>query len=468
MSSPTRKKAPPVGTFHSRDSKRLDDENARTPRRSFQNLRQLFKLPARVLTPFSNKREDDRGRAPMVNQTEPRTHRLMGEISPTRARALPSTSNTTPNLRKLAARNSSATVLSSPLRNMSEPLPLPRCPQSDYSFRPTPSGLRSTYTMNQCSPPRQHIPKYSPPSEPEVEAGTISSARRAFTDITRRINSPQLHLPRLSLGPRNASSPLVTVPYTSCTTTSTSQQTSPPRPIFTNSKRPMHRAERSLSLLNEENRRNTHGGGRPRSITTRDRLTTKYSFSKSVSSLIQTSGPTTASTAPATPPQALFTTNPRCIYNAQPHAYWAGRFTSLHDQYHTQMLGDTVNDEKLLTYFLNPPKDETKLRQREEHTASSGTTFYVPDSGPPDTAIRQDEIRRCKRVFYTLQGLCVTAEAKNSLWGFQLRFARDRQMEACLPNGGTMEPEKGFRPWTKLATRKRGNTASSGGLGETF
>ena len=71
-------------------------------------------------------------------------------------------------------------------------------------------------------------------------------------------------------------------------------------------------------------------------------------------------------------------------------------------------------------------------------------------------------------MFYTLQGLCVTAEAKNSLWGFQLRFARDRQMEACLPNGGTMEPEKGLRPWTKLATRKRGNTASSGGLGETF
>jgi hypothetical protein len=469
-SSPTRKKGTAESTFHSRDSKRLENGNALTSRKSFQNLRQLFKLPARVLTPFLNKREDDRGRAPTGKQIEPKAHRLMGEISPTRARALPSSSKTAPNLRKFAARNASTTVPPSPLRNVSEPIP--SFPQPGYSFQPTPSGLRSTYTMNQLSPPRQRLPKYSLHSEAEVETSTISSARRAFTDITRRINSPQLHLSRLSLGPRNVSSPLITVPYTSCPTTSASQQTSPPHPVFTNSKGPPHRAQHSLSVLNEVNKRNTSGSGRPQTTTAKEDLATKNSFSKSASSFIQASGPTTASTAPATPPQALFTTNPRCIYNAQPHAYWAGRFTSLHDQYHTQMLDDIVNDEKLLTYFLNPPKGDNKLRQREgqreERIASSGTVFYVRGGGPPDAATRQDEIRRCKRVFYTLQGLCVTPEAKNSLWGFQLRFARERQMEACLPNGGTLEPEKGLKPWTRLANRRRSNTTSSSGLGETF
>lgn len=74
-----------------------------------------------------------------------------------------------------------------------------------------------------------------------------------------------------------------------------------------------------------------------------------------------------------------------------------------------------------------------------------------------------DEVRRCKRVFYTLQSLCVTVEAKNSLWGFQLRFARERKMEAVLPDGGTMESEKP-RAWTRLS--KRSGTVDS--LGETF
>lgn len=78
--------------------------------------------------------------------------------------------------------------------------------------------------------------------------------------------------------------------------------------------------------------------------------------------------------------------------------------------------------------------------------------------------MHNDEVRRCKRVFYTLQSLCVTAEAKNSLWGFQLRFARERKMEAVLPDGGTMEPEK-RKPWTRLSRRRSGTPDS---LGETF
>ena len=63
-------------------------------------------------------------------------------------------------------------------------------------------------------------------------------------------------------------------------------------------------------------------------------------------------------------------------------------------------------------------------------------------SEPPMSAIESDEFRRYKRVFYTLQSPCVTVEAKRSLWGFQLRFERERNMEACLSDGVIMEPEK--------------------------
>ena len=69
-------------------------------------------------------------------------------------------------------------------------------------------------------------------------------------------------------------------------------------------------------------------------------------------------------------------------------------------------------------------------------------------------------------MFYTLQSLCVTNEAKQSLWDFQLRFARERKMEACLPDGGKMEPSHGIR-WTRIAHLKNFRRDDSG-LGETF
>ncbi|KAE9377281.1 hypothetical protein N431DRAFT_463057 [Stipitochalara longipes BDJ] len=465
MSSPTRKKAPAQSTFRPRNSKRLDDGNTLAPKRSFQNLRQLFKLPARVLTPFSNtkKHDEQRGRASMVNQTEPKTHRLLGEISPTRARALPSNSNTAPNLRKLASRNASATVASSPLRNISEPLPLPRFPQPDYSSRYTPSSMRSLYPKKQGSPPPD-ISRYSVFTEMGFEVRIRSPVRHALTDTTRHINNP-LQYPRLSLGHRNASTSLNTVPYASRPTTSTSQQTSPPRPVFTNGRRPSRRAERSLSVLNQENRRNTYSSARPRPITTRDSLATTHEFRKSVSSLIQASAATTAPTEPASPPKALFTTNPRCIYTTQPDAFWAGRFSVLHDQFHNQMLASAINGPKIRQQFQRP---DSKLQKKEKESTKSSTRDLEHDSptGDDEEAIRHDEVRRCKRVFYTLQSLCVTDEAKHSLWGFQLRFARLRKMEACLPDGGTMEPVKGS-PWTRLTHRKKSHH-DDGGLGETF
>jgi hypothetical protein len=233
----------------------------------------------------------------------------------------------------------------------------------------------------------------------------------------------------------------------------------------------MHRAEKSLSVLNEENRRSTLIR-RPRSITIQDSFASTHNFTDTVSSLLKAPETTTASTAPATPPQAVFTTNPKCIYKSQSHAYWAGRFMALHDQYHTQSFNSAVNDEKLLQSFMRPdrPTSTSKLSTKLLKTRLSTSSFdfqnFAHCSDPPggNQAMHNDEIRRCKRVFYTLQSLCVTPEAKNSLRGFQLRFAREKKMEAVLPDGGTMELEK-RKPWNRLSMR-RSSTVDC--LGETF
>jgi hypothetical protein len=447
--------------FRPRVSKRFENGEALAPKRSFHNLRQLFKLPARVLTPLSNNHVERRSREPSMGNPipilEPKTHRLLGPISPTRERGIPSNSNTSlPNLRVPSSRNASR-VFPPAGRNISlpEPLPSPRLAQLNY-LRPTQSGLRSSHTMNLGT--SQDI-SYS--LVQEAQPLPVSTSRRVFTDITRRINSPQLNFPRLSLGPRSTS--IISLPYPSGPTTSTCQETSPPRPIFTNSTRPTRRAERSLSMLNQEiTPPNAYLDGKPRSISTRNSLATTHSFATTVSSLLQAAEPTTAPTDPATPPKAVFTTNPRCIYTSQPHSYWAGRFTSLHDQYHSQMLLSTINDEKLLQSFVRPSNHATKIRKKN---ANSENMIHAQTIETPNLAMENDEVRRCKRVFYTLQSLCVTVEAKRSLWGFQLRFARERRMEACLPDGGTMEPET-VRTWTRFSNRRRSMTADS--LGETF
>jgi hypothetical protein len=135
------------------------------------------------------------------------------------------------------------------------------------------------------------------------------------------------------------------------------------------------------------------------------------------------------------------------------------------------MLHATLNDEKLFQAFIRPSKNTPKLFKTEvNHILTNSDPINHPRcSSPPasNQEIYNDEVRRCKRVFYTLQSLCVTVEAKKSLWGFQLRFARERKMEACLPDGGTMEPDKGLRSWTRVANMARSNTVDSG-LGETF
>src|SRR5208282_653547 len=54
----------------------------------------------------------------------------------------------------------------------------------------------------------------------------------------------------------------------------------------------------------------------------------------------------------------------------------------------------------------------------------------------------EDEEKRCKRVFIHLEALCVTNEARESLWKWQLQYARQIGSENLLPSGGKLATDE--------------------------
>ncbi|RKF60429.1 hypothetical protein OnM2_051015 [Erysiphe neolycopersici] len=124
----------------------------------------------------------------------------------------------------------------------------------------------------------------------------------------------------------------------------------------------------------------------------------------------------------------------RQIYTTKPNSFWCGRFTALHDRFHNDMLETLVIDRKTYTRF----QDGT--------LPSSRTVSTLNDSDSPETTaglqyLNDEETRRCKKSFIHLGALCVTDEAKKSLWNFQLAYARSQGKKQLLPIGGQMDPD---------------------------
>lgn len=51
----------------------------------------------------------------------------------------------------------------------------------------------------------------------------------------------------------------------------------------------------------------------------------------------------------------------------------------------------------------------------------------------------ENEEKRCRRAFIHLEALCLTDEAKKSLWEFQQSYARQVACVRLLPVGGSMK-----------------------------
>ncbi|KAI6332696.1 hypothetical protein MCOR29_001221 [Pyricularia oryzae] len=169
---------------------------------------------------------------------------------------------------------------------------------------------------------------------------------------------------------------------------------------------------------------------------------------------------------------SAITSNPRLVAHAQPTSYWAGRFLSLHDRFHSEVLSPS-NLEMMVKAqaSLSTLENESRKPALQRTTVTSSST--LPDISLPimprkfstnlplssstilpstetlaenhndesisKAALLEDEENRCRRIFLHLESLCLTREARASLHAFQQLYARKMRRPGLLPDGGTME-----------------------------
>jgi hypothetical protein len=104
-----------------------------------------------------------------------------------------------------------------------------------------------------------------------------------------------------------------------------------------------------------------------------------------------------------------------------PSSYWSGRFTALRDRYRGEVLDSPFLEIQKSKVYDVGPEEETEL-----------------------TPFTRDEEKLGKRVFLHLEALCLTIEAKASLWRFQQDYARLVNCDALLPVGGSMSSKSNF------------------------
>ncbi|RKF78774.1 hypothetical protein GcM1_208029 [Golovinomyces cichoracearum] len=137
--------------------------------------------------------------------------------------------------------------------------------------------------------------------------------------------------------------------------------------------------------------------------------------------------------------RSLLTGNNRQIHSKQSNSFWCGRFTALRDRFHNDMLEALVIDRKTFSRF----QDGTRPPE------SSGSTVGLNNFIEITTGLQylnDEETRRCKKSFIHLGALCVTDEAKKSLWNFQLAYARFHGIRQLLPGGGEMKTGIPYKP----------------------
>ena len=105
-----------------------------------------------------------------------------------------------------------------------------------------------------------------------------------------------------------------------------------------------------------------------------------------------------------------------------PQSYWAGRYRTLDDQFHSE---DFDID------YLESPAILAALREIE----NQGESFE------DDNMSSADQLRY-RRVFAVLETHCKTPDAKKSLWSFQQAYARNLKCQHLLPAGGTIQEKE--------------------------
>ncbi|KAJ4009665.1 hypothetical protein NW752_009253 [Fusarium irregulare] len=137
--------------------------------------------------------------------------------------------------------------------------------------------------------------------------------------------------------------------------------------------------------------------------------------------------------------------DPRQITKSQPSAYWSGRFMSLHDRF----LSEDYDNEDAFSpnfspggsfqpYSMRP--DCFAANARPTHLSYSTTTSALTNlAGTKPRKPPNNKDARCLRIFQHLENLCVTREARRSLYAWQQTYARRMNKPNLLPQGGSIE-----------------------------
>lgn len=204
-------------------------------------------------------------------------------------------------------------------------------------------------------------------------------------------------------------------------------------------------------------------------------LTSSFSRSNlnlSTSSSRQTSVSSARSTfsMSSTSPLPVFITNTRQIHTAQPNSYWSGRFQALNDRFHNELLENALQDSKIMRRYTDqsPPPQAIHLPTLEKSngktTKQERVTNFEEIEDTCSAFISEDQGKCIRRVFVHLEALCVTSEAKKSLWEWQLAYARQEQSEYLLPSGGKMTDDR--TGWVSRMSRAiRGSGSSEASVG---
>lgn len=170
--------------------------------------------------------------------------------------------------------------------------------------------------------------------------------------------------------------------------------------------------------------------------------------------------------------------DPCFVHEAQPSAYWAGRFMSLHDKFQSESL-DPRNMQSLIVAHSH--REAASSQQRKlSHQQGHLQEFYhnrhharLPPSATSEAILQQsggnmtnvvtqadvtlllDEDERCRRVFVHLEAFCATDEARRSLRLWQQDYARKTGRKKLLPKGAMMQERHGGSYMSRLLGGKR-------------
>lgn len=169
--------------------------------------------------------------------------------------------------------------------------------------------------------------------------------------------------------------------------------------------------------------------------------------------------------------------DPYIIYDAQPSAYWTGRFMALRDKFHSESLSPE-NMDSLLHANTERSKEVNQQERRRRKAQSDKNSLQSQRFNarlPPSTtsgAILQredkqeanmllDDDEMCRRVLVHLEAFCATDEARKSLHLWQQNFARTTGRKKLLPEGGSMDAlGAGGSYFTRIIGARRGKRAS--------